>query len=238
MGIPVQPNKAIVGQNAFSHESGIHVHGMLGQAQTYEAITPELVGCKRSIVLGKHTGVHAIKAKLEEMNIETSDDQMIEVTSRIKELGDWGKSVTNDDLRAIAEEVLGRVSKDERSVEPLIDALGSEITAIRSNAVVALGPLMDKRATMPLIQILEDETEDDAIRGNAITSLGAIADSRAVDALMVALNSDSITIKQKAALALGDLAADVAVGPLMNIVSDANQPTTLRANAATASLRI
>ncbi len=134
MGIAVQPNKAIVGQNAFSHESGIHVHGVLGDAQTYEAMTPELVGCKRSIVLGKHTGLHAIKSKLEDMKIKATKNQISEITQRIKKLGDWGKAVTNEDLQAISEEVMGRVSKHERSVEldELTVVTGNKITPFAS----------------------------------------------------------------------------------------------------------
>lgn len=134
MGVPIQPNKAIVGQNAFSHESGIHVHGILGESHTYEAITPEMVGKKRSIVLGKHTGVHAIKSALDEMNITTSSEQLNEITSRIKKLGDWGKTVIIDDLRAITEEVLGRISKHERSVEldELTVVTGNKVTPIAS----------------------------------------------------------------------------------------------------------
>ena len=135
-------------------------------------------------------------------------------------------------VRANAATALQKI-KDERAVEPLIDALDSDITAIRGNSVVALGPLKDKRATMPLIQkILENEAEDDTIRANAIASLGSIGDLRAVDALMAALNSDNITIRKNSATALGDLAADVAVAPLMEIVGDMNQPVFLRTNAA------
>ena len=170
MGIPIQPNKAIVGQNAFSHESGIHVHGVLGEAHTYEAILPEMVGCKRAIVLGKHTGAHAIKSKLDEMNIKITDDQMTEVTSRIKKLGDWGKTVTDDDLRAIAEELLGRVSKHERSVEldELTVVTGNKVTPfasaklkigdkIRVGSDVGVGPV---DAALNAIQSVLGEVED------------------------------------------------------------------------------
>lgn len=116
-GVPVQPNKAIVGENAFAHESGIHVHGVLRSAATYEALTPEMVGNTRRIVLGKHTGAHAISAKLDEMGIRASKEQISEISQRVKKIGDMGKKITDADLVAIAEAVVGRVSHDKRTLE-------------------------------------------------------------------------------------------------------------------------
>jgi len=116
-GIPVQPNKAIVGENAFAHESGIHVHGVLRSAATYEALTPEMVGSTRRIVLGKHTGAHAISAKLGEMGIRTTEAHVSEISQRIKKIGDMGKRITDADLVAIAEAVIGKVPKGKRRLE-------------------------------------------------------------------------------------------------------------------------
>ncbi len=116
-GVPVQPNKAIVGENAFAHESGIHVHGILGSASTYEALTPETVGSKRRIVLGKHTGVHAISAKLRELGIYGDEKQISEISRRVKKIGDMGKKITEADLMAIAEAVIGRVPEEKRALE-------------------------------------------------------------------------------------------------------------------------
>lgn len=135
--------------------------------------------------------------------------------------------------RANAATALQRI-KDELAVEPLIKELSSEITAIRSNAVLALGPLQDKRATLPLMQIVENEAEDDTIRANAIVSIGTIGDSQAVDVIMAALKSDNITMRQKAADALGALEVNAAVEPLMEILRDMSQPVVLRTSAATA----
>ena len=101
-GIKMPVNKPIVGANAFAHESGIHVHGVLNNALTYEPISPELVGHSRRIVLGKHTGANAVKAKLEHYNIDLTEKQFQTVFNQIKALGDKGKTVTDDDLRAIA----------------------------------------------------------------------------------------------------------------------------------------
>jgi len=116
-GVPVQPNKAIVGENAFAHESGIHVHGVLGAAATYEVLTPEKVGSRRRIVLGKHTGAHAISAKLEELGIRGTREQVAEISQRVKRIGDMGKKITEADLTAIAEAVIGKVPHGKRTLE-------------------------------------------------------------------------------------------------------------------------
>jgi len=91
-----------VGDNAFAHESGIHVHGILNNASTYEPMSPEMVGHSRRIVLGKHTGANALKSKLKEYHIDLDSVQFDRVFSEIKTLGDSGKCVTDDDLIAIA----------------------------------------------------------------------------------------------------------------------------------------
>ncbi len=116
--IKPQPNKAIVGDNAFAHESGIHAHGVLAHALTYEPIPPEVVGQKRRMILGKHTGTHAIEAKLKELGItDLSEEQFNEIVKRIKALGDKGKRVTDKDVEAIVSDVVGKVPRDERVVE-------------------------------------------------------------------------------------------------------------------------
>ena len=106
-GVKMPVNKPIVGDNAFAHESGIHVHGILNNANTYEPMSPELVGHSRRIVLGKHTGANALKSKLKEYHIDLNEDQFCKVFDEIKSLGDSGKCVTDDDLIAIATTELG-----------------------------------------------------------------------------------------------------------------------------------
>ncbi|MCF0225891.1 MAG: 2-isopropylmalate synthase [Methanobrevibacter sp.] len=101
-GIKMPINKPIVGENAFAHESGIHVHGILKNSLTYEPISPELVGHSRKIVIGKHTGANSLKSKLEEYNIELTDDQFEKVFNQVKALGDKGKTITDYDLKALA----------------------------------------------------------------------------------------------------------------------------------------
>ena len=106
-GVKMPVNKPIVGENAFAHESGIHVHGILNNPFTYEPISPELVGHSRKIFLGKHTGANALKSKLKDYHIELDDNQFDTVFNQIKSLGDKGKCITDDDLKAIALTELG-----------------------------------------------------------------------------------------------------------------------------------
>jgi len=101
-GVKMPVNKPIVGDNAFTHESGIHVHGILNNSFTYEPMSPEMVGHSRRIVLGKHTGANSLKSKLKEYHIDLNEKQFENVLSQIKSLGDSGKIVTDDDLVAIA----------------------------------------------------------------------------------------------------------------------------------------
>lgn len=107
-GIVVQPNKAIVGANAFAHEAGIHQDGVLKHKLTYEIIEPETVGLDKSrLVLGKHSGRHAFKKKLEEMGYELSDDELNRLFEKFKELADKRKEIQDEDIEAlVAEEIL------------------------------------------------------------------------------------------------------------------------------------
>ncbi len=104
-GFSVQPNKAIVGKNAFAHESGIHQDGMLKHTNTYEIMTPESVGLSSSeLVLGKHSGRHAFKVKLNELGYEFSDSKINLLFKKFKELADKKKQVFEEDLLALADE--------------------------------------------------------------------------------------------------------------------------------------
>jgi 2-isopropylmalate synthase len=101
-GIPVQPNKAIVGANAFAHEAGIHQDGMLKHQQTYEIMRPESVGVTHTrLVLGKHSGRHALKARLTEMGYGLTEVELDKAFERFKNLADKKKTITDADLEAI-----------------------------------------------------------------------------------------------------------------------------------------
>ena len=101
-GFPVQFNKAIVGKNAFAHESGIHQDGMLKNAETFEIMRPTDVGLtETSLVMGKHSGRAALRSKLLELGYELADNQLADVFVRFKELADRKKEVFEDDLVAL-----------------------------------------------------------------------------------------------------------------------------------------
>jgi len=114
MGIIVQPNKAIIGENAFGHESGIHTHGIINNPLTYEPISPELVGRKRWLQAGKHAGAHGIKAMLEDFGIEPTNEQLHEIVEKQKNLADKGKAITTAELLSIAGDVMHNSKFEER----------------------------------------------------------------------------------------------------------------------------
>ena len=124
-GIPVQPNKAIVGANAFAHEAGIHQDGMLKHQTTYEIMQPETVGVSRSrLVLGKHSGRHALKAHLEEMGYQLNQVEIGLAFERYKQLADKKKVITDADLTALVEDQAFQ-SQEVFSLEGLQVACGT-----------------------------------------------------------------------------------------------------------------
>jgi 2-isopropylmalate synthase len=112
-GFVVQRNKAIVGENAFAHEAGIHQHGVMVHAATYEIMRPEDVGCAKSnLVLGKHSGRHAVRHRLEELGYQMAPGELDRVFEEFKRLADRRKEIHDADLRALAEGV-GHVARAE-----------------------------------------------------------------------------------------------------------------------------
>ena len=123
VGIQVQPNKAIVGDNAFGHESGIHTHGVLNNPLTYEPISPELVGRKRWLQVGKHAGIHGMNAMLEEYGIKPSEEQSKQILDKVKVLGDQGKQITDVELLSIASDILG-----EKGIKRIVHLTGFSVS--------------------------------------------------------------------------------------------------------------
>ncbi len=110
----VQPNKAVVGDNAFAHESGIHQHGVLSNPLTYEIMSPEDVGFPSTrIILGKHSGRHALKNKLKEMGFEFSEEDIDRIFERFKALADKKKEVYEEDIEALVYEEFVKHEEDE-----------------------------------------------------------------------------------------------------------------------------
>ncbi len=123
VGVPVQPNKAIVGENAFGHESGIHTHGVLSNPLTYEPISPELVGRTRWFQVGKHAGVHGMNSMLKEYGVEPDKEQTTQILEKVKAIGDQGKQVTDVELLSIASEILG-----ERGIKRIVQLTGFSVS--------------------------------------------------------------------------------------------------------------
>ena len=111
-GLNIQRNKAIVGENAFSHESGIHQHGMIACRDTYEIMRPQDIGIPQSkLVLGKHSGRHALKQRVEELGYTLSDQQIDRTLEKFKALADKKKEVFDEDIQAIIDEEVERVAE-------------------------------------------------------------------------------------------------------------------------------
>ncbi len=115
-GIAVQRNKAVVGENAFAHEAGIHQHGLIANSQTYEIMNPEMIGKKSKLVLGKHSGKHATRQVLEEMGFRLDEKQLQQVTAKIKQLADKQKTVLEEDIVAIASDVTQQLRSEEQRI--------------------------------------------------------------------------------------------------------------------------
>ena len=114
-GMPVQPNKAIVGSNAFAHESGIHQDGVLKERMTYEIMRPEDVGFEATrIVLGKHSGRHAFTERLKRLGLELKKGHVDKAFERFKALADKKKEIFDEDLETIVEEEISKVPEEFR----------------------------------------------------------------------------------------------------------------------------
>lgn len=115
MGIPVQPNKAIVGENAFAHESGIHVDGLLKNRNTYEIMTPESVGVTGSkLVLGRHSGRHGFSKRCEELGFKLDDQKLQEAYEKFLELADKKKEVFDNDIVALLDDDMAQIHETFR----------------------------------------------------------------------------------------------------------------------------
>lgn len=126
IGIPVQPNKAIVGDNAFAHEAGIHQHGVLANALTYEIMTPQSIGRpSNELVLGKHSGRHAFRDRLESLGIELDAEAFEDAFRRFKDLADRKKTIYNEDLHVLVAHAEGPSADDRFRLGNLVIQSGT-----------------------------------------------------------------------------------------------------------------
>ncbi|MCE3291046.1 MAG: 2-isopropylmalate synthase, partial [Caulobacter sp.] len=212
-GFPVQFNKAIVGKNAFAHESGIHQDGMLKNAETYEIMKPEDVGQgATNLVMGKHSGRHAFREKLKALGYELGQNALNEAFVRFKELADKKKHVFDDDIIALVDDALARGSEkirvaklrvvagtDGQSAELTLDVDGEEKTAEATgdgpvdavfNAIHAIVP---HGAALRLFQVhaVTEGTDAQAQVSVRLEEDGRIATGQAAD-------TDTLTASAKA----------------------------------------
>ena len=179
-GVYIQPNKAIVGENAFAHESGIHSDGIIKNSATYEAMTPELVGRKRKFVIGKHMGTHGLNKRLKELGLDVDESQLKQICHNIKVLADKGKTVTDVDLQVIADNVLEINHEDRIKLDEVTIVSGNKVMPTASvkitvdgeqilNAGVGLGPVDAAINAIKSLDIFSDvdliEYHVDAITG-------------------------------------------------------------------------
>ncbi len=155
IGVSVQPNKAIVGDNAFAHEAGIHQDGVLKAAITYEIMTPQSIGrSSNELVLGKHSGRHAFRDRLSELALELEGEEFEQAFRRFKDLADKKKTVYNEDIEAIVADAVthdddrfelvdlsilsGTFAKPTATVELLVDGEAQRATALGIGPVDAV----------------------------------------------------------------------------------------------------
>jgi 2-isopropylmalate synthase len=178
IGVPVQPNKAIVGDNAFAHEAGIHQDGVLKAAITYEIMTPQSIGrASNELVLGKHSGRHAFRERLAELGFELEGEAFQAAFRRFKELADAKKSIFNEDLEAIASDAVlqtderfslkevtvlsGTFAKPSATVELLVDGEPAKATAL------GIGPV--DAVFKAIAELTDTKSELERFHVNAIT---------------------------------------------------------------------
>jgi len=178
IGVSVQPNKAIVGDNAFAHEAGIHQDGVLKAAITYEIMTPQSIGRpSNELVLGKHSGRHAFRDRLAELGFELEEENFQEAFRRFKDLADAKKTIFNEDLEAIVADAVmrtderfqveqvtvlsGSFAKPTATVELLIDGKRVKATAL------GIGPV--DAVFKAIAELTETKSELERFQVNAVT---------------------------------------------------------------------
>ena len=178
--IKLPPQKPIVGDNVFTHESGIHVDGILKNVETYEPIPPELVGHRRKIAIGKHTGRASIRSKLDAYNLEISSKQFENIYNQVKLIGDKGICITDEDLKSIVITELTNTGKEYIKLLGLNVMTGESTSAtatvrlsidgeVMETSQIGVGPI---DASIGAIQSLVKETVNiklDDYRLEAIT---------------------------------------------------------------------
>ncbi|MBQ2832846.1 (R)-citramalate synthase [Methanobrevibacter sp.] len=205
-GVYIQPNKAIVGENAFAHESGIHSDGIIKNSATYEPMTPELVGRKRKFIIGKHMGTHGLNNRLKELGLNVDDNQLKQICDNIKVLADKGKTVTDVDLQVIADNVLEINHEDRIKLDEVTIVSGNKVMPTASvkitvddeqilNAGVGLGPVDAAINAIKSLDIFKDidliEYHVDSITGGTDAFIDVIIKLQKADKVVSARGTEA-----------------------------------------------
>lgn len=180
-GVPIAPNKSIVGANAFAHESGIHQHGVISNALTYEIMKSTDVGIpQNTMVLGKHSGKHALRERLSQLGYEVSKEELDDIFIRFKALADKKKSLTDGDIEALALSETRSIPETFRFVSHVVTT-GKDTTNIasiklafdesqREEVAIGSGPIYASFKAVDKITGLDVDLEDFGL--NAVTDGG------------------------------------------------------------------
>ena len=205
-GVYIQPNKAIVGENAFAHESGIHSDGIIKNSATYEPMTPELVGRTRKFIIGKHMGTHGLNSRLKEIGLDVNEDQLKQICDDIKDLADKGKTVTDVDLQVIADNVLEINHEDRIKLDEITIVSGNKVMPTASvkitidgeeilNAGVGLGPVDAAINAIKSLDMFKDieliEYHVDAITGGTDAFIDVIIKLQKEDKVVSARGTEA-----------------------------------------------
>ena len=147
-GYPVSYNKPVVGRNAFAHEAGIHVHGVINNSSTYEPYPPEMVGMDRTIAIGRNSGEHSVRKRLDELRIDFPEELMEQLMANIKDIAFTGKEINDLELAAIAENTIwkNRIS-DKVRMKEFVVVTGKHVTPTATVTVEVNGETRTRSAT-------------------------------------------------------------------------------------------
>ncbi|MBF0171086.1 MAG: 2-isopropylmalate synthase [Nitrospinae bacterium] len=194
-GVPIQPNKAVVGENAFAHESGIHQDGVLKERSTFEIMSPASIGLKKNkLVMGKHSGRHAFRKKIEELGFDLTEAALEEAFTTFKALADKKKEIFDEDLEAIVNEELGG------ALEPRWDLAVAQTMS---------GAGATPTATVTLMRDGAPHTDSATGDGPVDATFRAIERITGLSGRLVSYNIRSVTVGKDA---MGEATVRVAVG--------------------------
>ncbi|HAX40130.1 MAG TPA: 2-isopropylmalate synthase [Clostridiales bacterium] len=200
-GVKVQPNKAIVGENAFAHESGIHQHGMLANKQTYEIMSPESVGLTTNkMVLGKHSGRHAFNDRIKELGYNVDLDMINTLFKRFKDLADKKKTVSDRDIEALVRSILAQEIPKSFALERYVINSGNTITPTSSIALTGVDGARSEKVAIGFGPVDASFNAINKIVGRAVKleeySIGAVTEGRdAQGEVSVKITSEGATAK-------------------------------------------